>query len=819
MSNSFNNLPDSVLLEMLSPTSVDQPKEYTNELLQYLSDQELSNQVDTKVGSPANVRAAVSAAQTKEDKLKTLRKYYPDALPVEAFDPTNGVAKFGRGNFVYQDDSGKYVTHDEDFRIFGIPAPSLRDFVDVGPEIAETVGAIGGGIAGGLAGLPGGPVTATTGLMLGEGAGAATAREAYIGILDYFGETEDNRTGLERFADFGVTGGINAVAGPVTSKIFNGVKFVAGKPVRYMTGALSKGAKDTFDKMKSLKISAPSLGQVTNNPMIQLFESALANLPTSTKIMRENAAKTISEIDTATRKLAERYGFIGTTEEVARKTMDAAQRAKTDYDINVNNMYREVESFMPSTLVSSAPNTVKFVEKYLAEASKATAKSTNEPALALAQKVLQDSKDGVLDFKTLKEFRTSLSKDLGSWESAGAKLNNQQSRIKELYGYVSKDLDELVARSENPDALNAYKAVNDFVHKNMRPGGDMRFIDKLLVKGQEDATSALRFALSGTKQSGEAIRKLRRNFTDDEFNALSGYMLGKMGMPNAGVATMAELGAEGVAKEGVEYMTEMGFSPKTFLRNWNTLSKEAKEALFKGTNYQDLVPELDNLAFVINRIGESASAMANPSGTSRVAYAMGMFAPLAAEVVPGVASEGFEYGLTALIAPYATAKLFTNKDMVKWFADGVQKSVYNPQSFGQHVRRLYQISEVNPDIRDEVRAMLNGLTQESVEPVSYQDSSSEQGKPAEVKNELSFRQSTPSSVADKVIPQAQNNKNIKTQLDQMLASFQPSNIPLVPPATAVRPQDMLSETILPNPKDRELAERLAMGSSGIGSLT
>jgi hypothetical protein len=407
---------------------------------------------------------------------------------------------------------------------------------------------------------------------------------------------------------------------------------------------------------------------------------------------------------------------------------------------------------------------------------------------------------------------------LGSWESAGAKLNNQQSRIKELYGYVSKDLDELVARSENPDAFNAYKSVNDFVHKNMRPGGDMRFIDKLLIKGQEDVTSALQFALSGTKQSGEAIRKLRRNFTDEEFNALSGYMLGKMGMPNAGVATMAELGAEGVAKEGAEYITEMGFSPKTFLRNWNTLSKEAKEALFKGTNYQDLVPELDNLTFVINRIGESASSMANPSGTARVAYTMGMLAPLAADFIPQAGSEGFEYGLTALIAPYATAKLFTNKDMVKWFADGVQKSVYDPNTFGQHVRRLFQISEVNPEIRDEVRAMLNGLTQESVEPIPYQDSSSEQEKPAEIKNELSFRQSTPSSVADKIIPQAQNNKQIGSRLDQMLASFQPSNIPLVPPATAVRPQDMINETILPNPKDRELAERQMMRSSGIGSL-
>jgi hypothetical protein len=87
MSNSFNNLPDSVLLEMLGAGSNDGSENYTNDLLQLLSDQELSNQVDTKVGSPTNVRAAVSAAQTKEDKLNTLRKFYPDALPVEAFDP------------------------------------------------------------------------------------------------------------------------------------------------------------------------------------------------------------------------------------------------------------------------------------------------------------------------------------------------------------------------------------------------------------------------------------------------------------------------------------------------------------------------------------------------------------------------------------------------------------------------------------------------------------------------------------------------------------------------------------------------------------
>ena len=60
--------------------------------------------------------------------------------------------------------------------------------------------------------------------------------------------------------------------------------------------------------------------------------------------------------------------------------------------------------------------------------------------------------------------------------------------------------------------------------------------------------------------------------------------------------------------------------------------------------------------------------------------------------------------------------------------------------------------------------------------------------------------------------------NLSSQLDSALQGFQPSNFPLVPPANAIRPQEMINETILPNPKDRELAERQMMRSSGIGSL-
>ena len=59
--------------------------------------------------------------------------------------------------------------------------------------------------------------------------------------------------------------------------------------------------------------------------------------------------------------------------------------------------------------------------------------------------------------------------------------------------------------------------------------------------------------------------------------------------------------------------------------------------------------------------------------------------------------------------------------------------------------------------------------------------------------------------------------NLSSQLNDALQNMQQSNIPLVPPVTSVTPEAMLSETTLPNPDDREIAQRM-MGARGIGSL-
>jgi hypothetical protein len=102
---------------------------------------------------------------------------------------------------------------------------------------------------------------------------------------------------------------------------------------------------------------------------------------------------------------------------------------------------------------------------------------------------------------------------------------------------------------------------------------------------------------------------------------------------------------------------------------------------------------------------------------------------------------------------------------------------------------------------------LGNVIREATQGVSRQD--------AQVIKKDNFNRSTPTSVSEKVMPQ--ERESIASQLDNMLANMQQSDIPLVPPVTSVTPEAMLSETILPNPDDREIAQRM-MGARGIGSL-
>ena len=801
--NTYETLEDSVLIEMAFGSPEAGSESYDDMIIEKLSLEKIKKNIDRTTGAPGNVRFSVGAAQSPEDKLATLQVFYPDAMRVEDLDPQSGAMEFGYGNFAFTNpETGKLTLYDEfNPKFLGIPIPTGRDFLDVGPEVAETAGAIGGLIGGGYAGVyttapTGGLANPVTMAIAGEGLGSATARELYIGMGDIFGETVDSRNLGERAVDFTQTATFNAAAGPVLSKTWQGIKYVGGQPIKYMTGGVSPNAQQTLEAFDSVGISNPTAGQITTNPTLNMIESGLVNMPPSTKIMHQNAAQTIEEINIFTKELAKKYGGVRTTDEAGLALMTGARQARQRYTNEVDKLYNKVNLGMDPNIASEAKHTQEFVKKYLAQSKTATGEDTLKPAMEMAAKLLHDADAGVLNYNTLKNFRTYMRENEASSVAAGAKLDAAGRKMKELYGYVSQDLADLVDTAGNDVSQLAFREANEYVAKMQKNTiGSITYLDNVIAKGEVEANKALKYVLTGAKDGGESLAKLKSVMDPDEFNVISGYMLGRMGLPTPGMTSAADLGEELIVKEGAEFLAEKGFSPRRFKNNYETLSKEAKDVMFRGTEYEDLIPELDNLVFTAKKIGIAAEQMSNPSGTARN-ISTALFPSGAGG---GAVGGGFDFGIGALAAPWLSAKLFTNKDFVRWLAEGVEQVAYDPNSYAQHVRRLYQIYEVNPEIREEVRAVLEGMQFETVEEIEDRNADNVPPVTTPVKNEQAFREVSNAEVSGKLLPEV--------RLADQIISFETPQVS--------DPEMLMSPSILPNEKDREIAMR-DMG--GIGSL-
>ena len=815
--------------------------DYDQNEINEFAEEQLLDGIDTQTGGSNQARAMVAAAQNSEDKLATLRNFYPgnSTLPVEALSPKYGEARFGSGNYVFMnEETGKLTLFDQDVRLFGMPIPDgMGDFLDAGPEIAETVGAIGGGIGAGVLAAPTG-LGAVPAVMIGEGVGSAAAREAYIGMLDYFGQTEDTRSGVERLASFSTTAGLNAAAGPLASKIWKGVTFVAGSPARYANAAMDKGAEEALKAMQRAGVTDPTLGQVSGSPLYNQFESLLAMAPTSTMRMMEIAEQTIRQLDEAKQAMAKRFGGARTTEEAADLTLKSAQKAKLRYKAKRDAMYKEIYDEIDGEF-SPATNVIEWYTKHIAKAKTPIGSPIMKESMTYANQLIKQAKDGNLSFADIKELRTSIKSLLGSPQIMGGMGSDGASKeaLESLTGYMKKDMDDMLeayaakqidllgpnfSGPQVPSIVKKYKAANKFVQDSKADGSDIRFIYNVVAKGKDDAVSALQYALRGKNDSGARLRKMRNQFTPEEYEVISGYIFGQMGLPYGAAADAVPMA--GVVQEGVDYIGQQGFNIKRFLKAYNEeLSKEAKDVLFRGTQYEDLLPALDDLVFTLERINNTSSQMLNTSGTAKSLFSATVLLGAASDVGGLLTGQGFEFGLGGLAFPAIGAEAMTNPTFVRWMAKAVDLAANNPNSFPQHIRRLVQIAELNPDSRDWIMAIVQGLGQETIEPIDATSAKTKASAPKiPENNEFGFRKVVPSSVADKLLP---TRDELLAQMDSIpeLTAAEGEQAMFDPlPSTGIQApssfQPGLSPTVVPNEADRELASRMQANSGGIAAL-
>ena len=193
---------------------------------------------------PFRVRLAMGGAQNAEDKLKTLRQFYPDAMPTSD------------NNFEFTDPETKEKVLLDD------PGISLGDMVESLPQFGEAGGATAGALTGAKIGSALGVPGAIVGTGLGAAAGAIGGDELLRqasklgGMLGTSKQPIDNRTGEDFKNNTLWKGGVNALTavvpiGGVALKNSKLAKLLTDKSAEKFAYLKSKGYSPTIEQIGS----------------------------------------------------------------------------------------------------------------------------------------------------------------------------------------------------------------------------------------------------------------------------------------------------------------------------------------------------------------------------------------------------------------------------------------------------------------------------------------------------------------------------------------------------------------------------------------
>ena len=613
---------------------------------------------DTKSGVPFGVRQAVGGARTPEDKLATLRQWYPDAMP------------YGDNFLVTDPQSGRPT-------LVNPPGFDVGDIGGVAPELAE----IAGGTIGGVAGMPAGPA----GAIIGVGLGAAAGREAEDVLAQTVGGRLDSRPMPQRVVDAGVTAGVNAAGQKIASKVEEGVKGIYG--------AVRGGGGRALTDFAESGIQ-PLAGMATGNRGVQTLENALANTPGGASWMQEAARTTLDGIQRTAGKVSRTLGQPVTVQEAGGVVKSATTNAGKRFAERQSVLDSRLEELIgKDTLVPviHANNMLRQLEAAVQRAPN-TQGSAVGAALRELKALVDDAPTGMIRFSDLRAARTSLGKALETPDVTGYS-GRSMGTLRKAYAAMREDIRQ-AADLAGPEARKALDIHDRYVRYNRNINLDL--LDKIDKLGADE--QAYNFALSGSKDGGTRLLKLRRNFKPEEWDTVAATAFDNLGRARPGSAGATEVG------------DEIGeFSVNTFMTNWNKMSPEARKALFGGTRYKELEAPMNRLVRIVDRAKESEK-MANPSGTARnLIAAFGIIEAGRQTAVEGDPYQGVGTLAAGVLAPRYAAKLLTNPKFVQWLATGVQLAEKSPASMTSHIARLAGISTAEPAIREEIQQYLSAI--------------------------------------------------------------------------------------------------------------
>jgi hypothetical protein len=530
-----------------------------------------------------------------------------------------------------------------------------------------------------------GLVTTPTGVAFGS----EMAGQLYDNILNYVMGSKEQRTLPENIIRAGENIGMESVGGAAADKIFRGIKSGIKKGTQTLTGIRpSQRAKD-FDNIGV----QPTVATLTGSRGVANVEEVLggnifaADIIGGSRIKLQNqlqkvvekisrnlgeAAPSIQNVGTIIKKGAKNY--FDKIQAKKESLYTAAFNAAGNVNVNLNNI-RTLKTSLENEL-ASAPNTLKSIYK---------------PSLDKINNLLKDATDGSVPLNVARQIRTEIGNIIGPATPGKIKIESTgDGKLNAIYGALSKDIFSSVDAA-SPQASKLLKKADQYTKfVSKKTGGVEKTIETIQNKALD--SQIFTFAMQGGKQGSQRIREVFKTLTIPERDAVSSTIFSKLGYNKSD--------------------PKSGWSPTTFLNEWDKLDTSVKRVLFNRPRQKEIAKEIDSLVRVLRAVNERR-LLENPSGTGQKNIGFANVTSLLTS--GGLIFTGQPEAGTALaaltLAPRYAAKLMTSPKFIRWVKSTAQVANTAPNQLVTQFGKLAALPGKDGELAEAINAFTGNLSQ------------------------------------------------------------------------------------------------------------
>lgn len=511
---------------------------------------------------------------------------------------------------------------------------------------------------------------------------------AGVGATAGFGEGQGAADRQEKAAE---GAGIGAILGPAGELIARPV--VAGA-ARAVTGsqATARAASPALQDFIDASIP-PTTGTVTGKRSVALAENMLARTPGGADVYQKAAANQVEAAKNEASRIAKAYGEVQTPEGAGETLVKGAQDASSRFRKRQNDLYDT--ALKPIATQKVAPGsltaTQKIAQTFETSLSQApeSMSGTAGKALSRVKGILDDVSKGGATIDTLRQIRTNIGREIDDPVLAGVS-GAEQPYLRTIYGALSEDIGNAASKM-SPQAARQLDIANRYT-RIIAP--QLEFLDKVI--GSKVPAKVYAAAVSSAQGEGggaKALMAFRKNLTREQWDTIAGTVMGRMGR----------------AKPGAQDATGDAFSPATFLTNWSNLTPEAKNALFGGSRYAQLRPQIDRLARVMEHV-KNFDKMGQGSPTYPLMAQGALYGSMGTAVLSGNMSATAVIFGSGYVAPKLAARLLTNPKFITWLASDAVRTA--PAARAASLRSLQTLAGTDATVAE----FLKSLSQPQQQP-------------------------------------------------------------------------------------------------------